>query len=127
MLLQSFSYVLRLLHHLYAYYRYSGCHAKIGNFNAENSMCPILPLNKSYLRNYLEPTNYLAVPELQDDIWSGKRLSNTLLGGYMPSRKKCVLGSDGTRRVTFSQRRGRHLYGQPTRATLPRTHVYSQA
>ena len=37
----------------------------------KNSMCPILPLNKNYLRNYLEPKNYLEVPEWQDDSWSG--------------------------------------------------------
>ena len=36
----------------------------------KNSMCPILPLNKNYLRNYLEPKNYLEVPEWQDDSWS---------------------------------------------------------
>ena len=30
-------------------------------------MCPLLPLNK----NYLEPKNYLEVPEWQDDSWSG--------------------------------------------------------
>ena len=39
-MLQSFSCVLRLLYHLYAYYRYSGCHAKIGNFNAEKFDVP---------------------------------------------------------------------------------------
>jgi hypothetical protein len=38
----------------------------------KNSMCPILPLNKNYLRNYLEPKNYLEVPEWQDNTsWSG--------------------------------------------------------
>ena len=37
----------------------------------KNSMCPILPLNKNYLRNYLETKNYLEVPEWQDDSWSG--------------------------------------------------------
>ena len=37
----------------------------------KNSMCPILPLNKNYLRNYLEPKNYLEVPKWQDDSWSG--------------------------------------------------------
>jgi hypothetical protein len=30
-----------------------------------------LPLNKNYLRNYLETKNYLEVPEWQDDSWSG--------------------------------------------------------
>jgi hypothetical protein len=30
-----------------------------------------LPLNKNYLRNYLEPKNYLEVPEWQNDSWSG--------------------------------------------------------
>ena len=52
----------------------------------KNSMCPILPLNKNYLRNYLEPKNYLEIPEWQDDSWSGNCLNNTLLGGYLPSR-----------------------------------------
>jgi hypothetical protein len=42
----------------------------------KNSMCPILPLNKNYLRNYLEPKNYLEVPEWQDDSWSGNCSSN---------------------------------------------------
>ena len=37
----------------------------------KNSMCPILPLNKNYLRNYLEPKNYLKVQEWQNDSWSG--------------------------------------------------------
>jgi len=37
----------------------------------KNSMCPILPLNKNYLRNYLEPKNYLGVPKWQDDSCSG--------------------------------------------------------
>ena len=54
----------------FTWYRYSGCHAKIGNFNAKNSMCPILPLYK----NYLEPKNYLEVSEWQDDTWSGNCL-----------------------------------------------------
>ena len=41
MLLQSFSCVLRLLYRfLNAFYRYSGCHAKIGNFNAEKIDVP---------------------------------------------------------------------------------------
>jgi hypothetical protein len=43
----------------------------------KNSMCPILPLNKNYLRNYLEPKNYLEVPEWQDDSWSGNCWSNS--------------------------------------------------
>jgi hypothetical protein len=38
----------------------------------KNSMFPIWPLNKNYLRNYLEPKNYLEAPEWQDDSWSGK-------------------------------------------------------
>ena len=33
----------------------------------KNSMCPILPLNKIYLRTYLEPKNYLEAPEWQYD------------------------------------------------------------
>ena len=38
----------------------------------KNSMCPILPLNKNYLSNYLEPKNYLEVPpKWQDNSWSG--------------------------------------------------------
>ena len=37
----------------------------------KNSMCPILPLNKNNLRNYLEPKNYLEAPEWQDYSWSG--------------------------------------------------------
>ena len=43
----------------------------------KNSMCPILPLNKNYLRNYLEPKNYLEVPEWQDDSWSGNCSDNS--------------------------------------------------
>ena len=43
-MLQSFSCVLRLLYHLYAYYRYSGCHAKIGNFIAEKFDVPHIAL-----------------------------------------------------------------------------------
>ncbi len=46
---QSLSYVLRLLYHFYVFYRYSGCLAKIGNFNAEK---------KSHIapdKNCLEP------------------------------------------------------------------------
>ena len=37
----------------------------------KNSMCPILPLNKNYLRNYIETKNYLEVPKWQDDSCSG--------------------------------------------------------
>ena len=37
----------------------------------KNSMCPILPLNRNYLSNYLKPKNYLEVSEWQDDTWSG--------------------------------------------------------
>jgi hypothetical protein len=37
----------------------------------KNSICPILPLNKNYIRNYLEPKNYFEIPEWQDDSWSG--------------------------------------------------------
>ena len=36
---------------------------------SKNSMCPILPLYKNYLRNYLEFQNDLEVPELQDNSW----------------------------------------------------------
>ena len=43
----------------------------------KNSMCPILPLNKNYLRNYLETKNYLEVPEWQDDSWSGNCSTST--------------------------------------------------
>ena len=32
-------------------------------------MCPILPLYKKYLRNYLQFLNDLEVPELQDNSW----------------------------------------------------------
>ena len=42
----------------------------------KNSMCPILPLNKNNLRNYLEPKNYLKVQEWQNDSWSGNCLKN---------------------------------------------------
>ena len=70
-MLQSFLCVLRLLYPFYLFYRYSGCHAKIGNFNAEKSMRPILPLNKNYSRTFLEPKNYLEVPKWQDNSWSG--------------------------------------------------------
>ena len=38
----------------------------------KNSICPILPLNKIYLRNYLKPKNYLEVPEWQ--IWLEREL-----------------------------------------------------
>ena len=72
------------------------------------------------------------------NLWAvGKRMTRRQLERELPqqypSRRllafsyTCVLDWDGTRRVTFSQRRGRHSYGQPTRATQPRTHVYSQA
>ena len=45
---------------------------KIGNFNAEKFDVPhIAPKENSYLKNYLEPKNYLEVPEWQDDSWSG--------------------------------------------------------
>ena len=44
---------------------------KLAILMPKNSMSPILPLNKHYLRNYLEPNNYLEVPEWQDDSWSG--------------------------------------------------------
>ena len=71
-MLQSFLCFLCLLYHLYAYYRYSGCHAKIGNFIAEKFDVPHIALKHIYyLRNYLEPKNYLEVPEWQDDSWSG--------------------------------------------------------
>ena len=40
---QSFSCVLRLLYHLYAYYRYFG-YAKIGNFIAEKFDVPHIAL-----------------------------------------------------------------------------------
>ena len=34
----------------------------------KKSMCPILPLNKNCLRNYIEPKHYLVEgPEWQDD------------------------------------------------------------
>ena len=39
-----------------------------------NSMCPILSLNKNYLRNYLKPKNYLEVPEWQDDNYVEREL-----------------------------------------------------
>jgi hypothetical protein len=44
----------------------------------KNSMFRILPLNKNYLRNYLDPKNYLEVPEWQDDSWSGNCLHTVL-------------------------------------------------
>ena len=71
-MLQSFSCVLLLLYPFYVFYRYSGCHAEIGNFNAEKFDVPhIAPKENSYLKNYLEPKNYLEVPEWQEDSWSG--------------------------------------------------------
>ena len=89
-------------------------------------MCPILPLNKNYLRNYLEPKNYLEVPEWQDDSWSGNCLKNKYFSAatclFRIHVYRYPAGMDGTRRVTFSQRRGRHSFGQPFRATQPRTH-----
>ena len=47
----------------------------------KNSMCPILPLNKNYLSNHLEPKIYLKAPEWQDDCWSGNcyRIANIFL------------------------------------------------
>ena len=39
----------------------------------KNLMSPILPLNKNYLINYLEPKYYIEVPKWQDDSWSGNR------------------------------------------------------
>jgi hypothetical protein len=39
-MLQSSLCVLRLLYPFYVFYRYSGCHAKIGNFNAEKIDMP---------------------------------------------------------------------------------------
>ena len=54
-----------------------------------------------YCQNYLEPKNYLEVPEWQDD-----KLERELPQQY-PSRRLlpfsyiCVLGWDGSRRVTF--------------------------
>ena len=65
----------------------------------KNSMCPILPLNKNYLRNYLEPKNYLEVPEWQDDSWSGNcsftstvvyfQGTSDLVPGYQVPLKNC--------------------------------------
>ena len=52
----------------------------------KNSMCPILPLNKNYLRNYLEPKNYLEVPEWQDDSWSGNCSINSSSGQLLKSK-----------------------------------------
>ena len=51
-------------------------------------ICPILPLKINYLRDYLEPKNYLEVPEWQDDSWSGNCLVKTLpvLGRSLPTR-----------------------------------------
>ena len=53
----------------------------------KNSMCPILPLNKNYLRNYLETKNYLEVPEWQDDSWSGNCcvMPVTMLISFIPT------------------------------------------
>ena len=66
-MLQSFSCVLRLLSPFHVFYRYSGCHAKIGNFNFEKFDVPHIAPNKNYLRNSLEPKNFLEVPERQDN------------------------------------------------------------
>ena len=40
-------------------------------FKLKNLMCPLLLLNKNYLRNYLELKNHLEVPEWHDDSWRG--------------------------------------------------------
>ena len=53
-MLQSFLCVLRLLYHLYAYYRYSGCHAKIGNFIAEKFDVPHITLKQKLLKKLLK-------------------------------------------------------------------------
>ena len=42
----------------------------------KNWICPILPVNKNYLRNYLDPIYYLKVAEWQDDSWSGNCYSS---------------------------------------------------
>ena len=62
----------------------------------KNSMCPILPLNKNYLRNYLEPKNYLEVPEWQDDSWSGNCLNKI---GYVSVCSICLLAHKGATRT----------------------------
>ena len=56
----------------------------------KNSMCPILPLNKNYLRNYLETKNYLEVPEWQDDSWSGNCCSCQRLKPALFSTINCA-------------------------------------
>ena len=63
----------------------------------KNSMCPILPLNKNYLRNYLEPKNYLEVPEWQDDSWSGNCRCTTKLRLYVlvPGTQSTLYSSTG--------------------------------
>ena len=50
-MLQSFSCVWCLFYYFFIYFLYSGCHAKIfAILIPKNSMCPILPLNKNYLK-----------------------------------------------------------------------------
>ena len=58
-----------LVYHFYAYYRYSGCHAKISNFNAEKFDLPHIAPPK----NYFKPKNYLDTTEWQYESWNGNR------------------------------------------------------
>ena len=53
------------------HYRYSGCHAKIGNFIPEKFHVPHIALKYNLLKKLLKPKNYIQVPEWQDDSWSG--------------------------------------------------------
>ena len=62
----------------------------------KNSMCPILPLYKNYLRNYLDPKNYLEAPEWQDDSWGGNCSKTKYRYMYQVPGTSQVLGRPGT-------------------------------
>ena len=51
------------------FYRYSGCHAKICNFNAEK-------IDMTHIRNNLEPKNYLEKTIAGAGIAGPRRLRN---------------------------------------------------
>ena len=83
----------------------------------KNSMCPILPLNKNYLRNYLETKNYLEVPEWQDDSWSGncqKRPNHIRLD---PIRQQV------TNRIVNTKMKGGP--GNPSDTLIPQPHHHT--
>ena len=63
-------------------------------------MCPIFPLFKNYITNYLEPKIYLEVPEWQDDKLEQELLIHIL--NVHAGAPVCISGNNGKIRGTAS-------------------------